>query len=169
MRQIALVKFTFLMSPLIAFSSTDSAANLAAPPALAHHSFVTCHPLAQTQEDVPDERIALFRPSVVHPFSLTPRFHEASALKPRQMPRYFRLNYAEGIGQFADAGFAAGQQIKKAQPGWIGQGFKKPRRSVISESFHCHTYTYKHICVKCSRLENRVAQFFLVAKTTASR
>jgi len=79
---------------------------------------------------VADERIAVFCPAVVHPFSLVPRFHQPGVFEPREVPRRLWLNDAKCIGQFADTGFAGGEQIKQAQPGWIGQGLKKRGRLV---------------------------------------
>jgi hypothetical protein len=62
------------------------------------------------------------------------------------VPRHLRLDYAEDIGQLADAGFAAAQQIKQPQPGWIGQDFKK-RGRFASRGHRDNTYTDKRIYV----------------------
>ena len=97
---------------------------------------------------MPHEWIALSCPAVVHPFSVAPRFDQSCTFQARQVPRHLRLDDAKGIGQLADAGFAAAQQIKQAQPSWIGQGFKKPRRSVSHLFRHRdNTYMDKRIYV----------------------
>jgi hypothetical protein len=47
----------------------------------------------------------------MHPFTVAPRFHQAGSRQVSQVTRYFRLHYAQSIGQLADTGFAGREQI----------------------------------------------------------
>lgn len=73
----------------------------------------------------------MFRPAVVRPFPVTACFHKSGVFEMREMTRHFRLHYAQGIGQFADTGFAAGQQVQQTQPRRIGQNSKEEDRFTI--------------------------------------
>ncbi len=79
-----------------------------------------------------DERIAVFRPAVIHPFPIAARFHQASTLEMREVARHFGLHEPQGIGQFADAGFARREQIQQTQAGPVGQCPKEKRWLAIS-------------------------------------
>jgi len=78
----------------------------------------------------------MFRPVVMRPFPVTARFHKSGAFEMREVPGHFRLHYAQGIGQFADAGFATRQQVQQTQPCRIGQRLEKEGRLVVALYFH---------------------------------
>jgi hypothetical protein len=60
----------------VRFSSTDSAAaDFVAPAAFAIHPMVSGHPPAQSGEYVTNQRIALLRPAIMHPFAVTACFY----------------------------------------------------------------------------------------------
>jgi hypothetical protein len=128
-----------------------SAADLFAPAALSIHCLVFCHPLPQPGQDVPHQRIAVPRPAIVDPFPAPSGIYQTGALKPGKMSRYFGLNDPKCIGQFANAGLSAGEQIEQAQASRIGQCFKKNCRFAPMVFFHLsNTYMDERICVKSS-------------------
>ena len=100
------------------------------------------HPSAQTDEHVSDERVALRRPAIMDPFTVASRLDEPGTSEMTQMPGDLRLDHTQGIGQFADAGLAAREQIEQTQPGRVGQRLEqKRRRAVFLRSFHsAHIY-----------------------------
>ena len=53
--------------------------------ALTIHPMVSGHPLAQPREHVTNERIAMLRPAIMHPFALAACFHQAGALQMSQV------------------------------------------------------------------------------------
>src|SRR5438128_804969 len=119
------------------FSSTDSTANFSSPVPVICHALVSVHPLAQTDEHMPDERIAMPRPAIMDPFAVAPRFHQAGPAEMSQVSRDFWLDHPQGIGQFANASVAAREQIEQAQPGRISQRLKqKCRLTVFPGWFH---------------------------------
>jgi hypothetical protein len=72
----------------------------------------------------------------MHPFPITARFHESGAFEMSEVTRHFGLYHSQGIGQFADAGFATRQQVQQTQPCRIGQRLEKERRLVVALYFH---------------------------------
>ncbi len=52
----------------------------------------------------------------MHPLSVPRCFHQTGALQASQVARHFGLDYAQGVGQFADTGLATGEQIQQTQP-----------------------------------------------------
>ena len=92
---------------------------------------VSGHPLAQSREHVTNKRIAMLHPAIMHPFAIATCFHQADPLQVSQVTRHFRLHHAQRIGQFADTGFARGEQVQQTQPRRIRQRFEKKRRRSI--------------------------------------
>ena len=75
------------------------------------------------------------------PFTVASRPDEPGTFEMTQMPGDLRLDHTQGIGQFADAGLAAREQIEQTQPGRVGQRLEqKRRRAVFLLSFHFCTY-----------------------------
>jgi hypothetical protein len=79
----------------------------------------------------------------MHPFPIAARFHQTSALQMSEVTGHFGLYHAQCIGQFADTRFSVCQQIKQAQPRWIGQRFEKECR--LAFFGHLHFFSQKHI------------------------
>jgi hypothetical protein len=72
----------------------------------------------------------------MHPFPITARFHEPGAFEMGEVPRHLGLYHSQGIGQFADAGFATRQQVQQTQPCRIGQRLEEEGRLVVALYFH---------------------------------
>ena len=85
----------------------------------------------------------MFCPTIMHPFPITVRFHESSTFQVGEVPRYFGLHHSQGVGQFADAGFATRQQVQQTQPCRIGQRLEEEGRLVVALYFH-PLYIYGH-------------------------
>jgi len=66
--------------------------------ALAIHAIVFFHPLAQTGQHMTDERVGVLCPSIMHPFTVTARFHQPRALQMSQVTRHFWLHHPQRIG-----------------------------------------------------------------------
>ena len=78
----------------------------------------------------------MFCPTIMHPFPITARFHKSSTFEMCEVPRHFWLHDSQGIGQFADAGFATRQQVQQTQPCRIGQRLKEEGRLAVALCFH---------------------------------
>jgi hypothetical protein len=56
-------------------SPAYSAANFLAPLPFAIHRIIARHPLAQAAKNMAYQRIAVLRPTIIHPFPIAARFH----------------------------------------------------------------------------------------------
>jgi hypothetical protein len=147
------------------FSLISFAAHFPTPVALALQSVVGCHPIAQSFQNMANERIAVLRPAIMRPFAIMPRLDQTRALEKPQVTRHFRLDDAERIGQVANTGLTAGQEIEQTQSRWIRQSFEQggglaPFRFVhdihirlsvyVSRALECRTDRIEYEVIACS-------------------
>ncbi len=78
----------------------------------------------------------MLRPAIMRPFAITPRLDQTRALEMPQVTGNFRLDDAQRIGQLANTGLAAGQEIEQTQSRWISQGFEQGGGLVLSRFAH---------------------------------
>ena len=96
----------------------------------------------------------MFCPTIMHPFPITACFHESGAFEMGEVTRHFGLYHSQGIGQFADAGFATRQQVQQAQPRRIGQYLEEEHWLASFGGFFHRLYIRRNVYVSTRSTES---------------